>query len=91
MARSTERREGLCFDKCAREAEACGGTLADCEYQCSISAEGCETEQLELDRCQVEAPVVCDTGGEPAALPCCEPLVTLLRCVGYDGEGCPEE
>ncbi|HEY6724265.1 MAG TPA: hypothetical protein VI197_09540 [Polyangiaceae bacterium] len=82
-------RAGLCFDKCVREVEACGGMLADCEYQCSASVAGCETEQLELDRCLEHAPVTCRTDEQPADVPCCEPLVALLRCAGYEGEGCP--
>lgn len=83
-------RTGLCFDRCVREVETCGGTLADCEHRCSIATDGCETEQLELDRCLVQAPVECNAGSPAADLPCCEPLVARLRCAGYEGEGCTE-
>lgn len=81
---------GSCFDRCVREVETCGGTLADCEQHCSGTTEGCETEQLDFERCLVQAPVVCSSGGSLAEPACCEPLVALLRCAGYDGENCPE-
>lgn len=83
-------RTGLCFDRCVREVEECGGTLVGCEEQCWVSTEGCDAEQLELDRCLVEAPVVCSAGESPGDLRCCEQLVLLLECAGYEGEGCPE-
>lgn len=84
-------RMGSCFDKCVREAEACGSALATCEHECSTTSEDCEQEHLELDRCLSKAPVLCDSAGPPGELPCCEPLVSLLRCAGYEGEGCPPQ
>lgn len=85
---------GLCFDQCVREAEACGGVLAHCEEECSLIAEttkGCNPERLELDRCLVQAPIACGahaSSESSAELYCCEPLVALLECAGYEGPGC---
>lgn len=81
--------QGLCFDKCVRRVEACGGTLGDCEEECSTATDGCVAEQIEYDRCLVKAPVECSTGVAPSELQCCEQLVALLECAGYEGEGCP--
>lgn len=86
-------RTGVCFDQCVREVVVCGGALGDCEWECSLSSAGCDREQLELDRCLLEHPVVCHAGGSPESpevVHCCEPLVALLECVGYAGPGCED-
>ena len=87
-------RAGLCFDRCVRDVEACGGTLSDCEWQCSVEIEdGCAAERLALDRCLLEEPVVCRAEGSPDSpddLRCCERQVALFDCAGYPGLGCDE-
>ena len=84
-------RTGACFDACVREVEACGGTLADCEERCGTPVAGCEQEDLEFQRCLADAPVLCSASGSPDDVPCCEPLVALLECAGYEGDACPED
>lgn len=83
---------GLCFDHCVREVELCGGSLTDCEWNCASSTPGCDSEQLELDRCLSAAPIVCMEDGSAESvddIQCCEPWVELLDCFGYEGPACP--
>jgi hypothetical protein len=82
---------GLCFDNCVRESQECGSGLLRCEWNCSQPIAKCEAEQLELERCKSELPVWCGQVADPAPsaedIPCCEAILTLLECAGFEGEG----
>jgi len=79
---------GLCFDHCVRAVEMCGGSLTDCEWKCSSSTHGCDSQQIDLYRCLSEKAIVC--GSEESVPGCCEPWLQLLECLGYEG-ACSQE
>ena len=86
-------RNGVCFDQCIRKAEACGGGLGNCEWECTQATEGCETEELELHRCLLQEPVICRAEGSPELpddLQCCEEFVAFLECDGSASPSCEE-
>lgn len=85
---------GLCFDQCVRKTEMCGGSLTDCEWECSSSTTGCDSQQIELYRCISEVAIVCVPDGSAESVDdraCCEPWGQLVECLGGEDPGCSQE
>jgi hypothetical protein len=60
---------GACLDQCARQAEACGANLSDCEAGCADPAPGCEEASIIYNTCLLGVPVECRDFFEPDTRP----------------------
>jgi hypothetical protein len=60
---------GACLDQCARQAEACGASLSDCEAGCAEPAPGCEEASIVYNTCLLGVPVECRGLFEPDTRP----------------------
>lgn len=60
---------GACLDQCARQAEACGANLSDCEAGCAEPAPGCEEASTVYNTCLLGVPVECRDVFQPDTRP----------------------
>src|SRR6185295_10998859 len=76
---------GACFDQCLRQADACGGSLSDCEAGCHAPSPGCELVSHAYQACLLTYPVECRAWFEadprqPEDVPCYYEALDVLAC-----------
>lgn len=75
----------FCFDECVRQAEACDGSLVDCEADCLKPTSRCQSASNVYGRCLQDFPVECHEWLEPDQrpddeIPCRDEALWLLGC-----------